>query len=167
MECGWTTWDMAGAEGEAMAATVEVAGRSGEVRALMDLVRRGRVEASRRDGVPGVVLSAVPRRRLVSPEDGRGPSDEELELRGLVALLRDRPEAPMGAIRTQEGRVADARTDPLPGGVRLALLDGSGELGAVVMDREAAVELACRLMDAAREQEQEHEQEQSDGEAGL
>ena len=71
----------------------------------------------------------------------------------------------MGAIRTQEGRVADARTDPLPGGVRLALLDGSGELGAVVMDREAAVELACRLMDAAREQEQE--QEQSDGEAGL
>ncbi len=143
------------------------------VTALLDEVAGGRCVVSARDGVPGLLIArASPRaltRRVQTPDGLRpAPTEEALELEGLLRLLRDAdrtPDAPLrpagGRVRTPSGGPADVRVGLADDG--RAVLETVGA-ASVLLDPAACVELAGRLLACASGRDPDGEETETEGE---
>lgn len=174
---GWTELTSAGPAWEASGLTLRVSGPRRVVEALLDEVAGGRCVVSARDGVPGLLVARAPpralTRRVQTPEGLRpAPTEEALELEGLLRLLRDADRAPDAPLRPAGGRVRTPSGGPAD--VRVGLLDdGRTELEAVggsplLLDPAACVELAGRLLACAsgRDPDGEGTEGETEGETG-
>ena len=155
---GWTELTSAGPAWEASGLTLRVSGPRRVVTALLDEVAGGRCVVSARDGVPGLLIArASPRaltRRVQTPDGLRpAPTEEALELEGLLRLLRDADRAPDTPLRPAGGRVRTPSGGPAD--VRVGLADDGRAVletvgaASVLLDPAACVELAGRLLACA------------------